>query len=84
MPRKKHKKKPGPPRSGKAEAQISAKVSAEMANYLREVPGGGSYGVRRALCMLMEQHPDPAKVVGMDLDRPQIQDFGFKPSRTPV
>ena len=58
---------PGPVRSGKADGRVTAKIPDAAEEYLREVPGGASYGVRRALRMLMQKYPNPLKVVGTEL-----------------
>ncbi len=67
MSHKRDRKPPGPARSGQADARVTAKIPTAAADYVRAVPGGASYAVRRALFMLMQEHPDPLKVVGTDL-----------------
>ena len=67
MTPKRDRTPPGPVRSGKADGRVTAKIPEAAEDYLREIPGGASYGVRRALVMLMRKYPDPLKVVGADL-----------------
>lgn len=69
MSPKQDKKRKGRPPTVAAADRVHARITPLMREYLDNVPDGISHGVRTAMDMLMDQHPDPLDVPGMEIVR---------------